>query len=82
MDEADEVVIEVEDQCGGLGGADPETLLKPFEQRDPSRGGVGLGLMIVRDAATAHGGSVEARDRAPVGCVFVMRWPLSPSGSY
>jgi signal transduction histidine kinase len=73
-----EVVIEVEDECGGLPIAETEALFEPFHQHDPSHGGAGLGLTIVRDAVAAHGGTVEARNRAPVGCVFRLRWPLSP----
>lgn len=70
-------IIEVEDECGGLGVSDPEVLFKPFQQRDPSRGGAGLGLAIVRDAVVSHGGTVEAYDRAPKGCLFILRWPLT-----
>jgi signal transduction histidine kinase len=77
-DEAREATIEVEDECGGLGMKEPETLFKPFHQRDPSRGGAGLGLAIVREAVAAHGGTVEARDQAPKGCLFILKWPLSP----
>ncbi|HEX4455300.1 MAG TPA: HAMP domain-containing sensor histidine kinase [Kofleriaceae bacterium] len=73
-----EAIIEVADECGGLGATDPETLFRPFHQRDASRGGAGLGLAIVRDAVAAHGGTVEARDHAPKGCLFVLRWPLQP----
>ncbi|MBA3502409.1 MAG: HAMP domain-containing histidine kinase [Myxococcota bacterium] len=73
-----EAIIEVSDECGGLRVTDPETLFVPFHQHDPSRGGAGLGLAIVRDAVTAHGGTVEVRDEAPKGCLFILRWPLSP----
>jgi hypothetical protein len=76
--EGDDVVIEVEDECGGLPVADPRTLFDAFERHDPARRGAGLGLTIARDAVKAHGGTIEARDLAPRGCVFALKWPRRP----
>jgi len=72
---ADRVLLEVTDECGGLplGGAD--ALFRAYTQRGKDRSGVGLGLMIARRGAEAHGGSVYARDLPGTGCVFTVELP-------
>jgi signal transduction histidine kinase len=70
------VLIEVEDQCGGIpeGIADP---FKPFaERRKHDRTGLGLGLSIARKAVRMHGGDVTYRNLPGIGCVFVIDLPL------
>ena len=44
----DRVLIEVEDECGGLPAGDVDELFRPFEQRGVDRTGVGLGLAFSR----------------------------------
>ncbi|HUS29288.1 MAG TPA: HAMP domain-containing sensor histidine kinase [Kofleriaceae bacterium] len=68
-------LLEIEDECGGLGTGNPDELFTPFFQTNPGRGGVGLGLAITREAVAAHGGDITVRDLAPKGCVFVVRLP-------
>ncbi len=68
------VVIEVEDECGGLGGCG-DALFEPFVQRNQNRSGVGLGLTITRNAIEAHGGKLSVRDLPGNGCVFTVRLP-------
>ena len=71
------VLIEVEDQCGGIpeGVADP---FKPFtERRKHDRTGLGLGLSIARKAVRMHGGEVTYRNLPGIGCVFVIELPLA-----
>ena len=41
---SDRVLIEVEDECGGLPDGDVNNLFQPFEQRGADRTGVRLGL--------------------------------------
>jgi signal transduction histidine kinase len=72
---SDEVVIDVEDSCGGLPPDVGPDLFEPFVQRATDRTGLGLGLAIVRQAIDAHHGSVQLRDRAGQGCVFTIRLP-------
>jgi signal transduction histidine kinase len=69
------VLIEVEDQCGGLGPGKAEGLFRPFEQRSPDRTGLGLGLSISRRSVEAIGGEVRVRDLTGVGCVFTIDLP-------
>lgn len=76
---AERVLIEVEDQCGGLPPGNPEDLFRPFEQRSDDRTGLGLGLSIARKSVEASGGRIDVRDLPGVGCVFAIDLPrLSP----
>ena len=71
------VLIEVEDECGGL----PESTSDPFqpfgERRGRDRTGLGLGLSIARKALRAHGGEIHIRNMPGRGCVFVAQIPLA-----
>ena len=73
--EGAEVVIEVEDACGGLPPEIGPDLFEPFVQRGADRSGLGLGLAIVRQAVDVHRGKVELRDRPGHGCLFTVRLP-------
>ena len=75
------VMIGVEDSGVGI---EPDELPYVFErfQRGEvgaSRGGLGLGLAIVRSLVELHGGTVEASSEGKgQGACFVVRLPLSP----
>jgi signal transduction histidine kinase len=72
------LLIEVEDECGGL-PAGRGDLFRPFGQRRGSdRSGLGLGLSIARKAVSAHGGEIVTRNMPGKGCVFVIDIPLAP----
>ncbi len=71
------VVIEVEDECGGLPPGTAERIFTPFVQQGANRTGAGLGLTIVRKVAVAHRGSVRVVDLPGRGCVFELRIPAS-----
>jgi signal transduction histidine kinase len=72
---ADRVMIEVEDQCGGLPHGKAEELFAPFEQRGADRSGVGLGLSISRRAVEASGGQLRVANNPGHGCVFTIEMP-------
>ncbi len=75
----DRVLIEVEDECGGLPPGKADELFRQFEQRGPDRTGLGLGLSISRKSVEADGGEIHVRDVPGVGCVFTIDLPqLSP----
>jgi signal transduction histidine kinase len=79
---ADRVLIEVEDQCGGLPPGKPESLLRPFSQQGADRTGLGLGLSICLKAAHAISGELRIRDLPGKGCVFTIDLPrLPPTGT-
>ncbi|MEO5939656.1 MAG: ATP-binding protein, partial [Candidatus Limnocylindrales bacterium] len=52
-----------------------EAFARADAERSRSAGGAGLGLAIVRAVAEAHGGSVEAANRAGGGALVVIRVP-------
>jgi two-component system, OmpR family, osmolarity sensor histidine kinase EnvZ len=60
---ADGVDILVDDDGPGIAPADRERAFQPFirldASRNPTTGGVGLGLTIARDVARSHGGDIR-----------------------
>lgn len=73
-----QVLLDVEDACGGLPPGKAEELFLPFAQRGKDRTGVGLGLAICLKAAHANGGELRVRDLPGKGCVFTLELPQSP----
>jgi len=69
------VLIEVEDECGGLPGGNPNELFRPFEQRGTNRTGMGLGLAFSRWGAETNSGRIYARSLPGRGCVFTLDLP-------
>ena len=75
---ADCVLIEVQDECGGLPGeVEDKDLVPSFEQRGADRTGLGIGLTFSRWGAEANGGRLYARNLLGKGCVFTMDLPRS-----
>jgi signal transduction histidine kinase len=74
---AEQVLIEVQDECGGLPQGRTEDLFQPFEQRGTDRTGIGLGLSISRRAIEANGGKLRAQDLPGSGCIFSIQLPSS-----
>ena len=72
---ADRVLIDVEDQCGGLPPGKAEELFRPFEQRGRDRTGLGLGLAISRRGAQANDGEIRVLNQPGTGCVFTVDLP-------
>jgi signal transduction histidine kinase len=70
-----QVLIEVEDSCGGLPPGSVEELFKPLVQRGKDQTGFGLGLSISQQAAQAHNGRLQVRDLPGKGCVFTLQLP-------
>ena len=75
--EADRVLIEVEDECGGLPAGAAEELFHPFEQLNAQRTGLGLGLAISRRGVEANGGKLTVRNIPEKGCVFAVDIPMA-----
>ena len=75
---AERVLIEVEDECGGLPSATINELFRPFEQRSADRTGAGLGLAFSRLGVEANGGRIYARSMPDRGCVFTVDLPRLP----
>jgi signal transduction histidine kinase len=73
---AGRVLLEVEDECGGLPPGQAEDLFRPFEQRGRDRTGLGLGLTIAREGVETNGGTLTARNLPGRGCIFTVDLPL------
>jgi signal transduction histidine kinase len=69
------VMIEVEDHCGGLPLGAAEKMFKPFVQVGEDKSGLGLGLAIARQAVEAHDGTLDVRELPGQGCVMTIRMP-------
>jgi signal transduction histidine kinase len=76
----DRVLIEVQDECGGLPEGKAEAMFGKFEQHHGDRSGLGLGLSIARRAVEASGGKLGVRDLPGVGCVFTIDLPRQDGG--
>ncbi len=72
---ADRVLVEIQDECGGLPHGDVDELFRPFEQRSADRTGWGLGLAFSRWGVEANQGRISARNPPDVGCVFTVDLP-------
>ena len=72
---AERVLIEVQDECGGLPSGNVNELFRPFEQRAVDRTGLGLGLAFSRWAVEANHGRIYARNLIERGCVFTVDLP-------
>jgi signal transduction histidine kinase len=72
---ANRIVIDVEDQCGGLQPGAVETMFEPFTQTDADKSGIGLGLSICRRAVEASDGLLSVRDVPGRGCIFTIDLP-------
>jgi two-component system, NtrC family, nitrogen regulation sensor histidine kinase NtrY len=70
---SDELVVSIEDDGPGL--SNQENLFVPFYTTKP--GGTGVGLVLSRQIAEAHGGSLSLENRAEAtGCEARLRLPI------
>jgi signal transduction histidine kinase len=69
------VLIEVEDECGGLPDGAADDLFRTYEQRGTDRTGIGLGLAFCRWAVEANGGRIYATNLPGIGCIFTIDLP-------
>ncbi len=74
--DGDELVLEVADTGRGM---DAGSAARAFDRfwRSGDASGAGLGLSIVRDLVTAHGGTVNLESATGRGTVVVCRFPLA-----
>ena len=71
------LLIEVEDECGGIPASDGDPFQSFGERRGRDRTGLGLGLSIARKAVRAHGGDIHIHNLPGKGCVFTVDVPLA-----
>ena len=78
--EGPDICIRVTDSGEGIAPSALPFVFEPFLQADSSttrrHGGLGLGLAIVRQLVSAHGGSVRAESEGPgKGATFIVQLP-------
>ncbi|MEH1953923.1 sensor histidine kinase [Nostoc sp.] len=73
------VLLEIEDQCGGLPPGEAEELFKAFSQIGTDKSGLGIGLTISRRAVSLNKGILSVRDIPHQGCVFSIDLPKASS---
>jgi hypothetical protein len=61
---ADRILIDVEDQCGGLPPGDAEKMFLPSAPDSTEKSGLGLGLSICRRSVEANSGVLSVRNPA------------------
>ena len=79
---AERVLIEIQDECGGLPSGNVNELFRPFEQRGGDRTGMGLGLAFSRVGIEANNGRIYARNLPDRGCVFGIDLPRIPMSAF
>jgi signal transduction histidine kinase len=72
------VQLRIKDQGAGIARSDQSRIFQAFEQvSNPNRvGGLGLGLYIGRQIASAHGGTLTVESTPEQGATFVLDLPL------
>ncbi len=74
VDDANDVVVEVQDTGPGLSPEKLDRLFQSFYTTKPD--GIGMGLAISRSIAEAHGGWLSAAPNKPRGAVFRLTLPV------
>src|SRR5688572_12337633 len=80
---AEEAVIAVSDEGSGVPPGERDRIWRPFTRAQTSTGaaGSGIGLTIVRDVVTRHGGRAGIEDAKGGGARFVITIPASQASS-
>jgi signal transduction histidine kinase len=71
------VLLDVEDECGGLPKGRVDQLFTLFEQQSADRTGLGVGLSVARASVRTMKGEIHVRDLPGKGCIFTIDLPQS-----
>jgi PAS domain S-box-containing protein len=74
INDANDIVVEVQDTGPGLDSEQLDRLFQSFYTTKPD--GIGMGLAISRSIAEAHGGCLSAAPNSPRGAVFRLALPV------
>ncbi len=72
---ADRVLIEIEDECGGIEAGKIDALFEPYIKSSGDRSGLGLGLAITQRAVYLCQGKISVRDKPGHGCAITIDIP-------
>ena len=72
-----DILVDVEDSCGGIDLDTIKRMFAPFVQAGSDRSGHGLGLAIARQAAEAQGGSLSCQSVEGKGCIMTLSLPVA-----
>lgn len=72
---ATNIVIEVEDECGGISPEMIKKLFKPFSSGGLDQSGLGLGLTIIQRAVSLMQGKITNHNMPGKGCAFRIEMP-------
>jgi signal transduction histidine kinase len=75
--EACSFVIVVADEGPGISESNLVHIFEPFFTTKEVGEGTGLGLSIVYNIVKSHGGTIDARNRTPKGCLFEVTFPIT-----
>lgn len=71
----DRVLIEIEDECGGIEAGKIDALFEPYVKSSGDRSGLGLGLAITQRAIYLCQGKISVRDKPGHGCAITIDIP-------
>ena len=71
----DHIIIDVQDNCGGLPPGTVERMFVPFTQHNHDKTGLDLGLSIAQQNIVAEGGTLTVTDLPGTGCIFTVSLP-------
>jgi two-component system, NtrC family, nitrogen regulation sensor histidine kinase NtrY len=74
LEEAARVAVSVSDTGPGIRAEDRDKLFQPYFSTKVT--GMGLGLPIVHEIVTEHGGTVRVEDNTPRGTRFIIEIPV------
>lgn len=66
--------VRVSDQGEGIATDKHARIFEPFYRINPHGYGAGLGLSMVHDIVTSHGGFIELKSSLGAGSTFIVRW--------
>ncbi len=69
------VLIDIEDECGGLAPGKLEEMFLPFSRIGENKTGMGLGLSISQRAVTLNKGLLTVANLPGKGCIFTIDLP-------
>ena len=75
----DQAIVRIRDACGGLGETSINELFEPYYRGSTRHKapGLGIGLYLVQEVATALGGDISVKDIPGDGCVFALTLPIT-----